>query len=138
MRLADVARKAGVSQGTASNVFNRPGLVREEVRARVEAAAKALDYAGPNPMGKLLRAGKVNAIGVATSEPLAYFFEDPFARALMGGISEACDANGAGIALVSAMNDEKLAWNIQSALVDGFILLCIEGGHRLVELPRER
>ncbi|TIQ70298.1 MAG: LacI family transcriptional regulator, partial [Mesorhizobium sp.] len=33
---------------------------------------------------------------------------------------------------------EKLAWNIQSALVDGFILFCIEGGPRLVELTRER
>ncbi|TJV08654.1 MAG: LacI family transcriptional regulator, partial [Mesorhizobium sp.] len=43
-----------------------------------------------------------------------------------------------GIALVSAGNQEKLAWNIQSALVDGFILFCIEGGSRLVELTRER
>ena len=30
--LADVARAAGVSKGTASNVFNRPDIVREEVR----------------------------------------------------------------------------------------------------------
>ncbi|TIP33274.1 MAG: LacI family transcriptional regulator, partial [Mesorhizobium sp.] len=80
----------------------------------------------------------VNAIGVGTTEPLSYFFEDPFARVMMAGISEACDATGAGIALVSAANQEKLAWNIQSALVDGFILFCIEGGSRLVELTRER
>ena len=45
---------------------------------------------------------------------------------------------GAGISLVSAVNQQKLAWNIQSALVDGFILFCIEGGPRLVELTRER
>jgi DNA-binding LacI/PurR family transcriptional regulator len=57
---------------------------------------------------------------------------------MMAAISEACDATGAGIALVSAGNQEKLAWNIQSALVDGFILFCIEGGSRLVELTRER
>ena len=138
VRLADVAKAAGVSQGTASNVFNRPNLVREEVRERVVATAQALGYAGPDPKGRLLRAGKVNAIGVATAEPLSYFFEDPFARALMTGISEACDASGAGISLVSAMSEEKLAWNIQSAVVDGFILLCVEGGHRLVELTQER
>lgn len=138
VRLSDVAKAAGVSQGTASNVFNRPDIVRKEVRERVEAAARALGYAGPDPKGRLLRAGKVNAIGVATAEPLSYFFDDPYARVLMSGIAGACDLQGAGIALVSAANDEKLAWNIQSAIVDGFVLLCIEGGNRLVELSRER
>lgn len=138
VRLVDIARAAGVSQGTASNVFNRPHLVRAEVRERVEAAAQAMGYRGPDPRGKMLRAGRVNAIGVATSEPLPYFFADPFACALMTGIAEACDAHGAGLALVSAMNDERLAWNIQSALVDGFILLCIDEGERLVALTRER
>jgi len=138
VKLSDVAKAAGVSQGTASNVFSRPGLVREEVRERVHATAKQLGYAGPDPKGRLLRAGKVNAVGVATAEPLSYFFEDEFARVLMRGMSEACDAAGAGLALVSAKNDERLAWNIQSALVDGFVLLCIEGGERLVELTRER
>src|SRR3954471_19987947 len=122
IRLADVARAAGVSQGTASNGFNRPQLVREEVRGRVEAMARSMGYRGPDPKGKLLRAGKVNAIGVATAEPLSYFFDDPYARTMMASISQACDATGAGISLVSAANGEQLAWNIQSALVDGFIV----------------
>ncbi|TPL46147.1 substrate-binding domain-containing protein [Mesorhizobium sp. B2-4-4] len=138
VRLADIAKAAGVSHGTASNVFSRPEIVREEVRERVRATAEAMGYAGPDPKGRLLRAGKVNAIGVATAEPLSYFFEDPFARVMMAGISQACDATGAGISLVSAANTEQLAWNIQSALVDGFIVFCIEGGSRLVELARER
>jgi DNA-binding LacI/PurR family transcriptional regulator len=56
----------------------------------------------------------------------------------MSGVAEACDARGAGISLVSAANDEALAWNIRSAVVDGFILFCIEGGERLVRLTRER
>jgi DNA-binding LacI/PurR family transcriptional regulator len=138
VRLADVAKVAGVSHGTASNVFSRPEIVREEVRERVKAAAEKLGYGGPDPKGRLLRAGKVNAIGVATAEPLSYFFADPFARVVMSGISEACDRTGAGIALVSAANNEQLAWNIRSALVDGFIVFCLEGGSRLVELTRER
>lgn len=138
VRLADVAKAAGVSHGTASNVFSRPDIVREEVRERVLAEALKLGYAGPDPKGRLLRAGKVNAIGVATAEPLSYFFDDPFARVVMQGIAEACDATGAGISLVSALNKEQLAWNIQSALVDGFIVFCLEGGSRLIELARER
>ena len=138
VRLSDVAVAAGVSRGTASNVFSRPEIVRPEVRERVLAAAQKLGYGGPDPKGRLLRAGKVNAIGVATAEPLSYFFDDPFARVVMSGISEACDATGAGISLVSAANEEQLAWNIRSALVDGFIVFCLEGGSRLVELTRER
>ena len=39
---------------------------------------------------------------------------------------------------MSAVNEEQLAWNIQSALVDGFVVFCIEGGSRLIELTRER
>lgn len=138
VRLADVAKAAGVSQGTASNVFSRPEVVREEVRERVLGIARTLGYNGPDIKGRLLRAGRVNAIGVAAIEPLAYFFEDPWARALMTEIAAVCDATGTGIALVSAQNQQKLAWNINSALVDGFILLCIEGGEKLVELTRRR
>lgn len=99
IRLADVAKAAGVSHGTASNVFSHPEIVREEVRERVKAAADALGYTGPDPKGRLLRAGKVNAIGVATAQPLSYFFDDPFARVVMSGISEICDATGAGLSL---------------------------------------
>jgi DNA-binding LacI/PurR family transcriptional regulator len=138
IRLADVAKAAGVSQGTASNVFNRPEVVREEVREHVLGVAKELGYNGPDIKGRLLRAGRVNAIGVAAIEPLAYFFEDLWAREMMTNIAAVCDATGTGIALVSAQNQQKLAWNINSALVDGFILLCVEGGEELVELTRRR
>jgi DNA-binding LacI/PurR family transcriptional regulator len=109
VKLADVAKRAGVSQGTASNVFSRPEVVRKEVREHVLATAKAMGYGGPSVQGRLLRAGKVNAVGVAAIEPLSYFFEDPWARQLMSEISEICDARGAGVALVSARNDERLA-----------------------------
>jgi DNA-binding LacI/PurR family transcriptional regulator len=138
IKLKDVAQAAGVSQGTASNVFSRPELVRQEVRERVQNVAKELGYAGPSLRGRLLRQGKVNAIGVATVEPLSYFFDDPYARALMAAISRVCDARGAGVALVSAQNQQRLAWNIQSALVDGFVLLCVGPSEPLVELTRRR
>ena len=138
VKLRDVAKAAGVSQGTASNVFSKPDLVREEVREHVIAVAKDLGYAGPSLTGRLLRAGKVNAIGVATAEPLSYFFDDPWARAMMAAIATSCDARGAGIALVSAQNRQRAAWNIESALVDGFVLLCAEQGDLLVGLTQQR
>jgi DNA-binding LacI/PurR family transcriptional regulator len=126
-----------VSQGTASNVFNRPDLVREEVRERVLAAAQSLGYAGPSPQGRLLRAGKTNAIGVAAAEPLDYFFADPWARRLLREVASVCDIRGAGLALVSVGGEGPLAWSIESALVDGFLLRCA-GRELLVEIAQKR
>lgn len=137
-RLIDVAEAAGVSKATASNVFNRPELVRDEVRARVLAAAEAIGYAGPDPRGRMLSAGKVNAIGVASAEPLAYFFEDPFARALTSAIAAACDAQGVGLSLVHAEAGRDVPWTIRSALVDGLILFCLADAGGLVAASRER
>jgi DNA-binding LacI/PurR family transcriptional regulator len=137
IKLRDVAEAAGVSQGTASNVFNRPELVREEVRERVREAARSLGYAGPSPKGRLLRAGKVNAIGVAAAEPLSYFFADPWARRLLAEVADVCDRRGAGLALVSVAGGKHLSWSIETALVDGFLLRC-GGPELLVEITQRR
>lgn len=137
-RLADVAEQAGVSKATVSNVFNRPELVRQEVRDRVLAAAKTLDYAGPDPKGRMLSGGKVNAIGVATTETLAHFVTDPFVRAMMVGIAEVCDENGIGISLISAATEKAVPWSIRSALVDGLILFCLVGSEQLIAAAHER
>ncbi|MEM7567499.1 MAG: LacI family DNA-binding transcriptional regulator [Pseudomonadota bacterium] len=138
VRLADVAREAGVSQGTASNVFNKPDLVREEVRERVLAAAAALGYQGPDPRGRLLRAGKADAIGVVVSEELAYFFADPYARRFLAGIAEVCDAQGSGLLLISAGRMRSDSDSVRTALVDGFIVYSLEDGAHLLEPVRAR
>ncbi|MFG2777546.1 LacI family DNA-binding transcriptional regulator [Streptomyces prunicolor] len=43
-KVADVARRAGVSTGTVSNVLNRPDAVAESTRARVREAIDALGF----------------------------------------------------------------------------------------------
>jgi DNA-binding LacI/PurR family transcriptional regulator len=137
IRLAEVAEAAGVSRGTASNVFNKPELVRDELRERVHEAARTLGYAGPSPKGRLLRSGKTNAIGIAAAEPLEYFFADPWARQLMTDVANVCDARGAGIALISVANGGHLDWSIQNALVDGFLLRCARR-ELIVEVAQKR
>jgi len=66
--LIDVAAAAGVSRSTVSNVFIHPELVRPEVRERVEAVAQAIGFDGPDARGRLLRAGKFNAVGVVMAD----------------------------------------------------------------------
>ena len=60
--VADVARAAGVSRQTVSNVFHAPERVREDTRARVEAAIAALGYR-PNRLAQSLRAQASRMIG---------------------------------------------------------------------------
>ncbi|MFF0385391.1 LacI family DNA-binding transcriptional regulator [Streptomyces sp. NPDC004286] len=43
-KLVDVARRAGVSTGTVSNVLNRPDCVHEDTRVRVELAVAELGF----------------------------------------------------------------------------------------------
>ena len=121
--LDDVGRAAGVSRGTVSNVFNRPELVRPELRERVEAAARALGYGGPDPKGRLLKEGKFNAIGFMPpgAYAMAEMIRSPYGRELVFGAALACDAAGATLSLVNGTDDTRMA-SIREALVDGFIL----------------
>ena len=69
----DVARAAGVSRQTVSNVINSPEIVREVTRERVHAAIAQLGYA-PSMAARRLRTQRSATIGIHL---------DPYA----GGIS---------------------------------------------------
>ena len=135
-RLADVARAADVSLGTASNVFAHPERVRAEVRERVEAVARALGYAGADPMGRLLREGTVNAIGVVApgNWGVADALRNPVYRQFMTGAAETCDARGANLVVVS----DPERGGVRTALVDGFILSRVEHIRDIEPVRRRR
>lgn len=120
IKLIDVARAANVSRSTASNVFSNPTRVRVALREKVEAAAKALDYAGPNPKGRILRMGKINALGVVGPAQMGVaesLGNQVFSQFLLG-VAQSCDAVGASMVLVPDTPGKR---GIGSALVDGFI-----------------
>ena len=75
--LKDVAKKSGVSVGTASAVFNNKNWVKEEVRKRVLQAAEALNYQ-PNILARNLKTRKSNTIGVVVSDITNPFFSEVF------------------------------------------------------------
>jgi DNA-binding LacI/PurR family transcriptional regulator len=135
--LMDVARAAKVSRSTVSNVFNNPERVRPAVRARVEAAARKLGFAGPDPKGRLLQAGKVNAIGVISvgETGIRSMFTGYFPR-FLAGVADVCDDRGVNLSLVSGVDGDR-GRGIRDALVDGFILSEIHED-ALVDLLRRR
>ena len=123
--LLDVAKKAGVSRSTASNVFAHPEKVRAEVRERVAEAALALGYLGPDPKAKLLRHGKVNAIGIVPPGEwgVAESLINPVYHQFLLGVAETCDEVGASLVIIP---DRTSNGGVRTALVDGFIFGRIE------------
>src|SRR3546814_504539 len=60
--IVDIAKRAGVSFKTVSRVLNGAPTVADELRRKVEAAMRELDYK-PNRAARLLRGGKAQALG---------------------------------------------------------------------------
>lgn len=76
--IKDVAREAGVSFKTVSNVLNDTGSMREETRQRVRRAIDRLGYT-VNVSAKSLRTGSTGLIGLAIfgfSQPFAPYLAD--------------------------------------------------------------
>jgi DNA-binding LacI/PurR family transcriptional regulator len=123
VRLRDVAERAGVSVGSASQAFGRPELVSDEVRERVLKAAEELGYPGPDPAARRLRTGRAGALGVIFAERLGYQFTDPAAPLFLRGVARALEDSPTGLLLVpdSRQRDEA-ARVVREAAVDGFII----------------
>ena len=74
-RIGDVARHAGVSVGTVSNVLNRPDLVADATLRRIEEAIDSLNYVR-NESARQLRSGQSRTIGLIVPDVANPFFTD--------------------------------------------------------------
>jgi LacI family transcriptional regulator len=95
----DVAKSAGVSVGTVSNVLNHPHLVSAKVREKVELAMAELGFVR-NESARQLRAGR--------SKTIAYIMLDatnPFFTDVAQGIEQS--AAGADLALYLCNSDNR-------------------------------
>ncbi|MFC8372278.1 LacI family DNA-binding transcriptional regulator, partial [Streptomyces sp. NPDC057239] len=95
--IKDVARVAGVSVGTVSNVINRPDTVAAETRARVLSAIDRLGYVR-SESARQLRAGRSRIMGLLVLDMGNPFFVD-VAR---GGAPAPRAGGGGGFVLKNA------------------------------------
>ena len=75
MSLRDIAKHAGVSVGTASNVLNRPGLVAPETVKRVQQVMDELGYI-PNGYVKQMSVGHSRTLGLVVPNVFNPFFAE--------------------------------------------------------------
>ncbi|MGI8876252.1 MAG: LacI family DNA-binding transcriptional regulator [Egibacteraceae bacterium] len=97
--IREVARLAGVSVGTVSNVLNRPQRVAEPTRLRVERAVEDLGYV-LNGSARSLRAGRSLVLGL-----LVLDVTNPFFTEVARGVEDG--ANEAGYAVVLCNSDDS-------------------------------
>ncbi|MHC2250367.1 LacI family gluconate utilization system Gnt-I transcriptional repressor [Bradyrhizobium embrapense] len=106
IRLAEVAKLAGVSPITASRFFRNPQALSAGKRARVESAAKELGYV-PNLAARALASQRTEVIGVLIPSLTNNVFSD-----VLRGIYDALDGSRYSIQLAntrySILQEERL------------------------------
>ena len=100
--MLDVARTAGVSVGTVSNVLNNPAKVASPTREKVEAAIAELGFVR-NGVARSLKAGTSTTIGFVVLDLTNSFFLD-----MIRGAEAAVSESGMNLLLANSdMSEDK-------------------------------
>lgn len=120
--MRDVARVAGVSTQTVSNVLNAPARVRPQTRERVETAIATLGFR-VNRQARNLRTGSSRLIGYAFPNTPDH---SPVLDAFLHSVTEAAEAAGYHVMLFApppiTRDPEPYHRLTGEQAVDGFIL----------------
>lgn len=125
--IKEVARRAGVSVGTASHVLNGKVAVSKELRKRVEAAITELDYY-PSQVARSLSIRRTHTLGIVIPD-----IANPFFPQVIRGVESVVTKSG--FSLITFNTDDQLQREkealsiLRSRRVDG-ILLVIAPGRR--------
>ncbi|MCX6437408.1 MAG: substrate-binding domain-containing protein [Actinobacteria bacterium] len=98
--LRDVARQAGVSVGTVSNVLNRPDVVSPKTLERVQKTIAQLGFV-PNGFARQLRSGYSRTIGLVVPD-----VANPFFTEVARGVEDAASKRDYAVFLCNS--DESL------------------------------
>lgn len=108
--IRDVAKKAGVSLGTASRALNRTGRVSEAAIVAVEQAVRSLDYR-PDAVARSLRTKSSGVIGLLVSD-----LANPLYARIITATETALQAEGYSLLVASTHNERRR----EASLIDIF------------------
>lgn len=112
--LKDIAKEAGVSMSTVSNVLNGKSNVGEGTKKRVLAICKEMSYY-PNAAGKTLKSGKTDTIMLNFSD-----FDRSFYLKIIKGISDYVNNNNYDLIICTNKSGERY---MRNSLTSGSIVL---------------
>lgn len=123
--LRDVAGAAGVSVATASKALNGLGRMTEGTRARIRAAAAALQFR-PNALARSLVSRRSFTVGLLTDDSYGRF-----SLPVMAGVSDALADNGVSVFLCNVNDDAGRAQALVRAMLDKRVDGIIATGRRI-------
>jgi DNA-binding LacI/PurR family transcriptional regulator len=114
--IKDVAKRAGVSISTVSNVVNQTKFVSEELTKRVHIAVQELNY-HPDPVAKSMKSRHSRNIGVIATDICGLFY--PY---VIKGLFEVFNKNGYNMIIIDSngLNDQ---FGSVERVMDGFTQL---------------
>ena len=136
--LQTIADALGVSRTTVSNAYNRPDQLAPDLRERILARARELDYAGPDPAARRLRSGRREAFGLLFTDDLGYAFTDPAAVLLLQGVARVVEDAGTALLIVPTGERHAPRELIRNAVVDGFCAYSFWDDHPALAAVLER
>ena len=131
IRIADVAREAGVSKTTVSFAFNSPSRVKPATAERIHEVATRLGYE-PHPVARLLAQRRAQTIGLLTPQALSVMFANPFFAAFSEGVAAVAEENGFALQFISPHRG-SLARALNRSAVDGVVAIGLSADHPEVE-----
>jgi LacI family kdg operon repressor len=101
--ISDVAREAGTGKTSVSRYLNgETNVLSSDLRARIEAAIKRLDYR-PNQMARGLKRGRNRLVGLLVAD-----ITNPFTVGVLRGVEAACHALGLMPLVCNAANEVEM------------------------------
>lgn len=130
----DIAREAGVSITTVSNILNNKGRFKPETVARVLEAVERLKYR-PNFAAKSLAARRTNTLTLsALLIPMSF---DPLNLQYFGAIARAVSDHGYNFLLHISHDPESFESFAASGMADGWLLMMVRRRDERIDLLRE-
>lgn len=123
VKLTDIAKAAGVSTSTVSNVLNGKKNVGEETRERILSLCEEMHYE-PNLIGKTLKQGSNNTILFVFSD-----FDRQFYLKIIQGISDYVYSKGYDLLICTNRNCEKY---MNRSMTCGCIMLDVNSSDNIV------
>jgi LacI family transcriptional regulator len=134
--IRDVAKLAGVAPITVSRVINNSDYVKQETRARVDAAIEELGYI-PNTLGLSLRSKRTMTLAAVITD-----ITNPFWTTVIRGVEDIAQSNGYSIILCNTdESQEKQEQYLQMLLrrrIDGILLVPASSDSEPIKLIKKQ
>lgn len=120
--MKDIARIANVSTSTVSHVINNSRFVSDEIRDKVMAVVKELNYT-PSALARSLKVKETKTIGLLVTAT-----NNPFFTEVVSGVEQYCHQHHYNLILSNTEGDtDRLLNNLHTLIqkqVDGLLLMC--------------